>query len=151
MGIAVNEVVSWLEGVEVWLNSISFAKGVEILCRGTPSEKTTQGDKVWTSAFEAWSEQAGDPTRGDPPEMPGNLLRRLRPLLFDDQGTLYELTLVAVAVAGTDTPWDAEWRFRPAPPRTAQQLSVSFVLDNKDLDRPPIVVSLPTRPATSVR
>ncbi len=149
MSIAVNEVVSWLEGVEVCLNSISFAKGVEILCRGTPSEKTTQMDKVWTSAFEAWCEQAGDPTRGDPPEMPGNRLRRLRPLLFDDQGTIYEPTLVAIA--GMDTPWDAEWRFGPAPPPTAQQLSVSFVLDNKDLDRPPIVVPLPARPATSVR
>ena len=46
MAIAVNEVVSWLEGFEVRLNSISFAKGVEILCRGTPSEKSTRVDKV---------------------------------------------------------------------------------------------------------
>jgi len=50
MAIAVNEVVSWLDGVEVRLNFISFANGVEILCRGTPSEKTTHVDKVWTSA-----------------------------------------------------------------------------------------------------
>jgi hypothetical protein len=82
MGIAVNEVVSWLEGVEVRLNSISFAQGVEILCRATPSEETTQVRKVWTSAFEAWSERAEDPTQGAPPEMPGTLLRRLRPLLL---------------------------------------------------------------------
>jgi len=81
--------------------------------------------------------------------MPGNLLRRLRPLLFDDQGTLYELTLVAIA--GTDTPWDADWRFQPAPPRSATPLSISFVLDNEKLDRRPIVVSLPARATTSVR
>jgi len=149
MSIAVNEVVSWLEGVEVCLNSISFSRGVEILCRATPSERTTQVDKVWTSTFEAWCERAGDPTRGDPPEMPGLLLRRLRPVLSDDQGTIYEPTLVAIA--GMDTPWDAEWRFQPAPPRTATQLGISFVLDNKELGRPPIVVSLPAQPATSGR
>ena len=107
-------------GTEVALRSISTrgdALTVHLVAKATPAHDHLLAD--YEARFHAW----GAVGHGEPPEQPAvSLFSRLAVRLTDDAQTAY--TLDQRAIGGSGREWQADWRFRPAPPPSARTVFV---------------------------
>ena len=119
-----------VDGIEIVLSAVQLdTDGVVVHLHAPRNARRDALDARHEAAVEDWEPVAAAAgRRGDrppnPPAQPGALLNTIALCLQDDVGTRYRRR--GSQAAGTGTEWDAVWRFDPAPPARATQLTVAI-------------------------
>jgi hypothetical protein len=129
-----------VEGVTLVWDSVEVRDGVPVIrLSGVRSALTDRLDAEFHEAMEAWGDVVREAVRrgerpSEPPPQPGERLELVEVSVTDDVGTQY--VVQSRAVAGSGTEWEGEWRFGPAVPREATQLTVRVRLpDGSEQER----------------
>lgn len=132
------------QGVPVMLETVVLRmSGVLVFCAGCRNHITEQLDAAWREAFEHWKERAkAARERGEepprPPEQPGSALAEIPLVIRDDAGTTYRRA--GTQWGGNKTEWEAFWKFQPAVPAAARELTV--VIDTDECRQQAFTASL---------